>query len=895
MNVLALALLVPMVRAADPAGDGAEGGLPPSATPPPAALPPTPPTTAPASSPTFVPLAGATLGLESAGAPVAAEESLVAASGRVARVQFRGLKRVEEAALLAVVRIQPGDLISTDLVQKDVRAVWKTGFVDDVVVRLEPTPFGTSLVFEVKEKPAVREVRLVGAKKVKEDDLKEVLDIEPFTVPSDTRVKSNVEALRATYLEKGYYLAEVVPKTEPAGAGLVDLVFEITENKKVLVREVEITGNTGVPDEKLRKYMQTRPVGMIPWLSSGGTFVEENLENDTYVLRSVLLEEGYVDAVVDTPKAYLTPDKRFINVSIHVEEGPRYKVGALKVEGDFVPSEGLTKGAVEALLAGHTVREVQEAFARDKRAGVPIDESWTPKIERGVLDFSGASPVQAGDWFKLTTLQAAMSRVSDLYGDQGYAYANATPVPQSNPETGIVEVLVDVQRGEKVRVGRIDITGNDPTFDKVVRREVPINEGEFFKGSAVRDARARLERLGFFEKVNISTPKGSAPDVVDMKIDVTERPTGSFSVGAGYGSTESFLFTANIQKSNFLGLGYIMSVAANLSARSKQGNVSFYDPHFLDSQWTLRVDGFYTERSYYEDEYQRGGTLQVGRYLDKRDDVRLAVDYTLEDVGLLSLDEYKERLFGGQMYRNGLTSSLGFTFEVDKRNNRISATRGVRFSLSSELAGGFRLDEDRVLSLMGGDFNFWQTQANLRFYQPLVSKNDVDWLVFKINSSAGHIQSTDGTIVPYIHRYRAGGILSVRGYDTYSLGPSLRATGFRDYNIPRSQFVGTDDPSAADDRIVIGGTETWINNFELESPILRAAQISLVTFFDAGNTFGDAWGDGGFDPLGLRLSVGAGVRWTSPIGPLRFEYGIPIGREIDERPAVFDFTIGSAF
>jgi outer membrane protein insertion porin family len=525
---------------------------------------------------------------------------------------------------------------------------------------------------------------------------------------------------------------------------------------------------------------------------------------------------------------------------------------------------------------------------------VPFTEAWTPEIRKDPLDFrAGGVPLRKGDTFKLTTLQAAMQRVSDLYGDQGYAFANATPLPQTDPETGIVDLQIDVQRGEKMRIGRINITGNDPTYDKVVRREIPQNEGETYRGSALREARERLERLGFFETVEVSTPRGSAPDELDVNVDVSERPTGSFSVGAGYGSAESFLFTANVQKSNFLGLGWIVSLAGNVSARTRTGNLSFYDPHFLDSQWTLRVDGFYNQRSYIEDEYQRGGTIQVGRYLDKRNDVRLAVDYTLEDVGLLSLDAYKERLFGGQLYRNGLTSSVGLTFEIDKRNNRINATRGFRFTVSSELAGGFRADEDTVVSLFGGDFNFLQTQANFRFYQPLIPKGD--WLVFRWNTSLGHIQSTDGSIVPYIHRYRAGGILSVRGYDPFSLGPSIRATGYRDYNQPRTLFQGSDDPGSADDRLVIGGTKTWVNNFELESPIIKAAGIALVAFFDAGNTFGDPWGVGPYDPAGLRLAWGLGIRWQSPIGPLRFEWGMPIGRYEDERPSVVDFTIGSAF
>jgi outer membrane protein insertion porin family len=828
--------------------------------------------------------------------PAVATQADAEVSGRVARIDVVGLRRVERDAILEAARLQIGDVLRTESVRTAVRAVWATGFVDDVTVRLAGPPDARVVTLEVREKPAVREVTLAGNKKVKSEDLNDKIDIEPFTVPSETRIRANVKALRDAYLEKGFYLVEVTPERTPVGDDLVDLTFRVVENRKVLVREVDIVGNTGVPDRAFRGFMQTRAAGPIPWLSSGGTFVEQNLENDTYVIRSVLLEQGYVDANVGEPRAFLTPDKRFINVSIPVEEGPRYRVGALRVEGDFVPEEGLTRGAVEALLAGASVRDVEDAFARDQRAGVPITEDWRPRLASGLLAVrTGGAPVREGDWFKLSVLQAAMQRVSDLYGDRGYAFANATPVPATDPKRGVVDVAVDVQRGDRVRIGRIDITGNDPTWDKVIRREIPLNEGDVYRTADVRDSRARLERLGFFEKVAIDTPRGGAADVLDMKVDVTERPTGSFSIGAGYGSADSFLFTANIQKSNFLGLGYIMSLAGNFSARTKQGNLSFYDPYFLDTRWTFKIDGFTNTRTYIENEYQRGGSLQVGRYLDARNDMRLAVDYTLEDVGLLSLDEYKERVLGGALYRNGITSSLGLTFEVDKRNNRINATRGVRFSVSSELAGGWRVDEDRVLSVLGGDFNFWQTQANLRVYRPLVTKDEVDWLVFKVNSSMGHIQSTDGTIVPYIHRFRAGGILSVRGYDPFSLGPSIRGMGYRDTRIPRSQFVGTDDPAAADDRLVVGGTETWVNNFELESPILKSAGISVVAFFDAGNTFGDPWGEGMFDPTGLRFSAGAGVRWFSPIGPLRFEWGVPIGRFPDERTSVFDFTIGSAF
>jgi outer membrane protein insertion porin family len=824
-------------------------------------------------------------------------------SGVVSGIEVRGLKRVEEAVILDAITLRAGERLEPWKLHRDINAIWRTGFVEDVVVEGISEPPGANglprvrVIFTVKEKPAVREVRLVGNRKIREEDLREVIDIEPFTVPGESRIAANVRAIRDKYLEKGYFLVEIEPVFKPVGEDLVELSFRITENRKVIVQSVDITGNEHVPDAKIRRFMATRPGGILPWLTSSGTFQADALENDVFVVRSVYLEEGYVDVQVDAPKVFLSPDKRYIYVEIHVTEGPQYKLGHLRVAGDFMPEEGLTSGSVEAILDGKNPEDVQAAFERDQKraeaAGATLPDNWTPQIRRRWLDLSMV-PMKTGDTFKLTTMQGALQRVSDLYGDQGYAFANVVPLTQTDPETGVVDITFEIQAGAKMRIGRINITGNDPTFDKVVRREIPLNEGDIYRGSALRDGRARLERLGFFESVDISTPRGAGDDVLDVNIDVSERPTGSFSVGAGYGSAESFLFTANIQKANFLGLGWLFSLNGNISSRTRNGSLSFYEPHLLDSQWTLRVDGFYNERSYIENEYQRGGSLEIGRYLDQRGDYRIALSYTVEDVGLLSIDEYKERLFGGQMYRNGLTSSVGLSFDIDRRNNQIKATKGFKLLLSTELAGGFRLgDSDDVLILFGGDFNYLESKLNFRFYQPLVPKGD--WLIFKYNLSMGWITSTDATIIPYIHRYRAGGITSIRGYEPYALGPSIRAEGYRDYSNPRSTFVGIDDPAGADDRLVIGGTEILVNNFEIESPVIRAAQISLVGFFDAGNVFGDPWGNGHIDLTDLRTSVGFGVRWFSPIGPLRFEYGIPLQPYPDERKAVFDFTIGSAF
>ncbi|MCB9779391.1 MAG: outer membrane protein assembly factor BamA [Alphaproteobacteria bacterium] len=816
--------------------------------------------------------------------------------GQITEVKVTGLRRLEEAAILQAVAMRSGEAVEAWKVRRDIRGVWETGFVDDVRVDVSPADSGPGVVvtFKVREKPAVREVRLKGNKKLDEDAINEVIDITPFSVLNQAEVARNVRRIREKYLEKGYYLVEVEPVVRDLGNDLVELTFDITENKKVIVQRIDIVGNENLADRKIKRFLQTRAGGILPWLTNSGTFIEENLDADAQIIRSVYLEEGYVNVQVEKPQAFLSPDKRSIYVTYTVKEGPRFKLGKIKIQGDFVAEEGLTEDAVQQVLDGDVASTVRERWDRaKKRAGddaLPPD-TWDDHARRRPFEFNERTEgLDTGDWFKLSVFNQVRQEITDLYGDQGYAFANVTPLTDPDAEARVVDLTFDIQRGEKVRIGRIDISGNDPTFDKVVRREIPINEGEIYSGTSIKEARQRLERLGFFEEVKISTPRGAKSDELDMKVDVVEQPTGSFSVGAGFSNLENFVFTLNVSKNNFLGRGYIMSAAVNLSGSRQQGNLQLFDPYFLDSRWTLRVNAFSISRQFIEDEYQRGFSFAVGRYLDRRDDLRLELDYTYEDTGLVSIDAYKEKLLGGALYRNGQTSTTGLSFVMDKRNNRINATRGVYLSATTSLSGGFRVNDDKVLSLFGGDFNFVEAKMNLRAYRPVVPKGE--WLIFKYNGTLGSIWSTDGTVIPYIHRYRAGGINSVRGYDWYRLGPSIRASGYRN---GQSSFAGSEDPQGADDKLIVGGTETWINNFELEMPIVRQAGISTVLFFDAGNAFGDPWGEGHINPLNLRAAYGAGIRWFSPMGPLRFEYGIPIDPREDERRSVFDFSIGSLF
>jgi len=809
--------------------------------------------------------------------------------GKVAAVRITGTRRIEEAAVLAALQLRVGDSITPDRIRRDIEAVFRTGFFQDVRVYKDASPGteGLVLTFEVTENPAVREVAIAGNKKVDETDILEVLDVGGFTVLNDAEVSLNARRIRDLYLEKGYFLVEVEPETRDVGDDIVDLTFRITENRKVVVQSIDVTGNETteqnqwlpwvvqpvVPDRKMLRFIESKTGGILPWFTSQGNFNQTTLDNDLYVMRSVMLEYGFVDAQVHEPHVYLSPDKRYITISVHVDEGPRYKVGKIDVQGDWVPEEGLTKEAVMRLIAGETVADVQE-YPDGQPTGI-----WHGFV--GITDamLGAPEPLVEEDWFQLSKLQMLLGSIADLYGDQGYAFTSVVPLTETDPEKGVVDIIFDIQKGERVRIGQINISGNDPTFDKTVRREIPITEGEIYRGSALRDARMRLERTGFFEEVRISTPRGNAPDVLDMNIEVVEQPTGSFSIGAGFSSVDQFVFTGNISKNNWLGLGYVMSAAVNWSANRQQGNLTFADPHFLDSRWTVNVDAYSMNTQYYEDQYRRGGGFGVGRYLDPREDLRLNVNYNLEDVGLTSITAYQKRLMGGQLYRNGLTSSVGLSLVVDKRNNRIHPTKGVYASLQTSLAGGFVMN-DQLISVLGGEFNFIESKLNLRGFYPVVP--DSDRFVVKFNSTLGFIQSTDGTVVPFIHRYRAGGINSVRGYNWYSLGPTIRN-------------LGSEDPTRPDDRLIVGGTSIWVNNFEFEVQLIPDAGISAVAFFDAGNAFGDPYGGDPMSIRGMRFGYGFGIRWFSPIGPLRFELGFPVNPYPDERKSVFDFSIGSFF
>jgi outer membrane protein insertion porin family len=789
--------------------------------------------------------------------PGAASATSPALGQVVQEIRVVGNDKVETEAILDNISIREGDLLRGAAVAQAIRDIYRLRYFRHVRVEYEDADGGGIIVTIVAtEKPAVREVVIDGNKKVTTDDIKEVMTIRPFSILDEAKISATVRKIEDLYLEKGFFLSEVTTRLERGSGNEVTVRFDIRENKKVLVKQINLVGNKALKDGYIKQRLQTKGAGILPGIGETGTYRRDVLETDTEIIAYLYSAFGYVDAKVSKPEVFLTPDKRWVYVTIHIDEGEQYRVGTIGFGGDELDDE---TGAIVATYD----------------------------------DLKDLLKTKPGEVYNRIQVGEDVQAVVDRFSDEGYAFANVIPIPRQDRDRKVIDLSFEVQKGNVIQLEDVVITGNLATWDKTIRREVAMIEGATFRGRQVEHTRRRLERLGYFETVNITTPRGEGDDSLDLAIDVTEKPTGTFSIGAGFSSIESFVFTANISRANFLGLGYTMALSANLSlgknlkergffnGENSQQQISFqiFDPYFLDTRWTASFSLYSVNRNYLYSEFSRGMNVSFGHYLDKNnDDAQFSLKYGIETVGLTSLRPPQEQAYGGQLYRPGTKSTLTASLIVDKRDNRIAPSKGWYLTGSAEFAGGFRANPDRIVKVLGGDFNYLRLQFNSRIYYPL----GTPLVVFRYNFSLGWIHSLDGSLVPFTERYRSGGINSIRGFAPLSLGPQIR-------------HLVNSDPNHSARSSSIGGTASIVNNIEIEFPVIPPAQVRGVVFLDVGNAFGGLYGDEAPSIEGLRASAGFGIRWNSPMGPLRFEWGFPIDRKPGEKPQVFEFTIGSFF
>ena len=763
----------------------------------------------------------------------------------VVDVEVQGTRRIEVDTVLQQIETGPGDVIERRQISEDIHRVHELGYFDDIRVEAESVDDDrVILTFVVEEKPAIDAINFVGLDELDEDDIEEVVDLERFSILDTAQVNRAAEAIRDLYRDEGHFLAEVdfEISTREDRPDLAVITFQIQEYSEVQVKRVTFLGNEAIPERELRGVMATREGNFLSFFTEMGSFQEENFEEDLQRLMAYYYDHGYVQVQVGMPTLRLSPDKRHLYITVRIEEGAQHFTGDVDIQGDLLDDR-------ENLLAMTSIGDEEV--------------------------------------FRYSRMQQDLMQLQRFYQDAGYANAQIRPLTDIDAESQRVDVTFDINQGQKVRIGRIEVVGNTSTRDQVIRRELAIEEGHWYSASSIERSQQRIQRLGFFEGVDVTSQQTDRPDVVDLQVQVEERPTGTFQLGAGLSSQESFIFQGQVSQENLFGRGQSLQLSAQISAIRTMFNLRFSEPWLFGTRWNFATD-LYNFDFLYQDFARRstGGTLTLGYPIGEffgwpmGDALRASLRYKLEDVNVRP-----GGIRGGQaepsspLFQGGLTSSVRAGMTYDTRDDQMFPTQGGYHSGTVEVAD----------SALGSQNEFVKLDGDVRGYVPLF------WnLVMRLNASGGYIASTSlDRPAPIFERYFAGGPETVRGFNRFTLGPSRRVASV------------SNDPAGRLERFHYGGNKKLVLTAELEFPILAAAQLRGVIFADAGNAFDDGQpftlrpdlvaDDEEMYADALRTSVGFGVRWFSPIGPLRFEWGFPLQRLPDEDPVVFDFSIQQAF
>ena len=735
-------------------------------------------------------------------------------------IQVKGNKRIESAAILAMVESKKGDGLDPEQLNKDLRAIYKLGFFTDVSAETEDGAKGKVVIFTVREKPSIARIVFEGNEEEKDKKLKEEVGIKEYSILNRGEIIQSINRLREYYHQKGYYNVEIKERIEELPQNEVALIYEIKEGGKIYIRRIEFVGNSKFDDDDLKDIMETSEKGFLSFVTKSGLLDKKKLEFDSQKITSFYQNQGYMKAKVGEPKISFEKDVGII-ITIEIVEGPQYRVNEVKIEGDLIRP-------TDELLKSINIKE-EEFFSRE---------------------------VVRRDTAALRT----------AYADDGYAYAAVSPLVNANDEDHVVDITYRISKGSRVRFERINITGNTVTRDKVIRRELAVIEGEYFSGKALQKSTRNLYRLGFFEDVEVQTKKGSQDDLMVLDLKVKEQPTGSFSFGVGYSQFESAIGNFSVSENNLFGRGQKLVGSAMIGGRTQNIDIRFTEPWLFDKPLSGTFTVYNWEREYDEytvdslgagfrfgfpllsiglDEYTRGS---VGYSYDSAD---------ISDIAETASAEIKE------MAGKNVTSSFSLGISRDSTDRPFLTTEGSINSLNFESAGG----------ILGGDVGFNKVVARSAWYFPLFWKT-----VFLVQGRGGYIDEKSGEKLPVYHKFRIGGINSVRGFEAFSISP-------RD---PATVDLATGYPGDP-----IGGNQMLIFNTEYRFPLLKEQGIFGLVFFDAGNVFTD-------DPdaitvSGLRTGAGGGIRWYSPVGPLRVEYGVNLQPEPWESASEVYFTVGGQF
>lgn len=762
-------------------------------------------------------------------AMVTAGENAVAQSAPAATVpvtilsiDVSGNRYVEKDTVLANIHSQVGKVLDRKTISRDVRRLFDSGFFSDVHVVGHRGTEGVKIVFEVVEYPLIAEVKILGNDEIADKDLKPKLKLKSGRIFSPGNQTADRNMIRHDYLKKGYYQVDVDIRSSTRSDGRIDVVLQVDEGEITRIQRVRFIGNEAFSDTTLRGEIASRQSDLLTWFTDRDIFERKRLAADTQLLIQYYLDHGYLDAKVESTLVSLSNDKTGFDLTFGIYEGPQYRVDKLDIQGDLVPDR-------ETLFE-------------------------TIELEEGQI-------------YSLTDLRDTIDAITERVGDEGYAFANVTPLFKRDITTDTVSITFDIEKGREVYVERIEVAGNQKTEDTVLRREIRQNEGARYSASKVKRSKERLKRLNMFEDVRVSLPKGEAPDAVHLKVDVDEKKTGSFSIGGGYSQLEKAFFTGKIEESNFLGKGYTANANAEIGTVTQNFTTNLTDPYFLDKDMSASITLFKTqtklnEITLYKQDSFGGG---VGFNIPLSEHAAYGVNYLWSSTDLTDIPAGSSLILLSQAGKQ-ITSEVFQKLNWDTRDAVVGAHHGHLEEMSFSVAG------------LGGDHRFWEAGASSTAYFPIGED-----YVLSPSVSGRYIIGYSGRDVPIYRRYSLGGIGSMRGFDSF--GISLR------------------DPVTDD---VVGGDKLLRASLDFLFPLpyMETSGFRGTFFADAGIVWGDVSTTVGAasisisEPFSLsrvRASIGFGVEWLSPVGPISLVWGFPIRTQLGDRERSFEFALGKGF
>ncbi|RPI79703.1 MAG: outer membrane protein assembly factor BamA [Desulfobacteraceae bacterium] len=728
---------------------------------------------------------------------------------RIDSIKIKGNKRVEAEAILVVIGSKPGEVLDNDSLDKDLRAIYTMGFFKDVNIETENGPQGKVVIFNVIEKPSIGSINFRGNKKIKTDDLRKETGIKLYAILNQAEIKQAGNRLRDFYRQKGFYSAQISEIVEEGSNNEVTLIFEIAEESKVYIKEIDFTGNEHFKDRALRDVMQNKEKGFLSFLTQKGLLDKKQLETDAQRLVVFYHNHGYIKVKIGEPQVAYDEKEKGLKILIDIVEGPQYLINEVKIEGDLILP-------LADLLEKINIKK-----------GKPYNREI---IRNDILD------------------------LTEVYGDQGYAYVDVLPDTAEDDEKKQVNITYRIAQGEKVRLERIYIAGNDITRDKVIRRELKLNEGDYFSGTALRKSRLNLYRLDYFEEVEVDTKKGSSDDSMILDVKVKEKSTRYIYFGGGYSSYEKAMGKVMIEDKNLFGKGQDLSASVQLSSRSSQYDIKFTEPWLFDKKLSAGIDLYKLKEE--EDNYTKdgwGGALRFGFPIEAIDEntwgsIRYGYDNS---------DLWEDVVSGTSGFHNYVTSSitLGLSRSIrDDKDNPFFPRHGSTNVITYEYAGG----------LLGGDvaYDKWSLKSAWFFPMPLET-------AFAVQGRWGLVQKGADGVLPSFQKFRLGGIDSIRGFKTRSISPI--------------------DPVL---NKKVGGEKMMVYNLEYRFHVYKRQGVTGVVFFDAGNVYTE---NENYSFSNLKKSYGAGIRWRTPLFPIRLEYGKVISPTGDEKKGGWEFMLGYPF